>query len=105
MNFRRLRSTVTSKYRLNLIFWTIAVLIALPLAPRLLENVEVSFQAPDGTEAAEARAVIEKEFPESQNTNHILLIQMRDNTVILNDAVAAFTLAFATEVLQNEVLQ
>ncbi|MFQ5979956.1 MAG: MMPL family transporter [Candidatus Heimdallarchaeota archaeon] len=105
MNFRRLRSSITSKYRLNLVFWTFAVLIALPLAPRLLDNVEVSFQAPEDTEAAEARAIIEKEFPESQNTNHILLIQMRDNTAVLNDAVAAFTLAFATEVLKSEVLQ
>lgn len=101
---KQMRNKVISNYKFLLVFWSIVVLVAVPFAPRFLDNVELSFDAPEGTDAANARKLVEQEFPESQNSNHILLIQMQDGSSVLNSAVATFTLAFATEAITSAVL-
>lgn len=70
----------------------------------LMDEVELNLEAADGTDAAKARKIVEEEFPESKNSAHVLLIQMRDGSSVINPIVEQFTTDFVTEAFANSYL-
>ncbi len=100
----RIRKLVISNYKLSILFWSIIFLIAIPIVPQFFDKVIVNYDAPEGTDAANAQKVIEKEFPEAENSNHIVLIQMKDESMVINDDVGNFTTNLLNEINSNNKL-
>jgi RND superfamily putative drug exporter len=101
---QRMRKLVVSKYKIIFVFWGVILLLGLRMSMMLMDEVELNVEAADGTDAAKARKVVEEEFPESKNSAHVLLIQMKDGSSVLNPIVAQFTFDFVTEAFANKHL-
>ncbi len=62
-----------------LLFWAAAALAALPFAPRLLQDTELTFTPPGDSQAARATRAFERLFPVQANlTNLVVLARTRD---------------------------
>ncbi|MFQ5978992.1 MAG: MMPL family transporter [Candidatus Heimdallarchaeota archaeon] len=101
---QNLRTQVVSKYKITFVFWAIVLLLGLHMSMMLMDEVELNLEAADGTDAAKARKIVEEEFPESKNSAHVLLIQMRDGSSVINPIVEQFTTDFVTEAFANSYL-
>jgi RND superfamily putative drug exporter len=88
-----------------LLLWLGLAVAAIPAVLTLFDHLGMTYEAPAGTQAAQARQLFEQEFAREPYENSVVLLQRDDGRSVLTEEAAQFTRALVSAVSDAPVLQ
>lgn len=88
-----------------LLLWLGLAVAALPGVLTLFDHLGMEYNAPEGTQAAQARHLFEQEFAKEPYENSVVLLQRDNGQSVLTEEAAQFTKALVSSITDSSVLK
>ncbi len=88
-----------------LLLWLGLALAAIPGVLTLFDHLGMEYNAPEGTQAAQARHLFEQEFAKEPYENSVILLRRDNGQSVLTDEAAQFTKALVSSLTDSPVLK
>ena len=89
---------------LILLLWLGLALAAIPGVLTLFDHLGMEYNAPDGTQAAQARHLFEQEFAKEPYENSVVLLQRDNGQSVITEEAAQFTKALVSSITDSCVM-
>ena len=90
---------------LILLLWLGLALAAIPGVLTLFDHLGMEYNAPEGTQAAQARHLFEQEFAKEPYENSVVLLQRDNGQSVITEEAAQFTKALVSSVTDSPVMK
>jgi RND superfamily putative drug exporter len=88
-----------------LLLWLGLALAAIPGILTLFDHLGMEYNAPEGTQAAQARRLFEQEFAKEPYENSVVLLQRDNGQSVITEEAAQFTKALVSSVADAPVMK
>ncbi len=88
-----------------LLLWLGLALAAIPGILTLFDHLGMEYNAPEGTQAAQARHLFEREFAKEPYENSVVLLQRDNGQSVITEEAARFTQALVSSVTDSPVMK